>query len=151
MLNPLCYRKKLQHSPRTLSLLLLRMVFHIGPTVLEVGLVTGLMAYQFGPYHSAVVLTTIGGYLGFTMAVSSWRTKFRREMNRLENQASGRVVDSLLNYETVKYFNNAKYEGDRYEASLRGYQKVRAVELFCSVHCFWCEMCCFHLSFSVSL
>lgn len=50
------------------------------------------------------------------------RTKFRREMNRLENQASGRVVDSLINYETVQYFNNSRHEGDRYEASLRGYQ-----------------------------
>jgi len=82
------------------------------------------MTYQFGPAHSAVVLATIGSYLGFTIAISTWRTKFRREMNRLENEASSRVVDSLLNYETVKYFNNSTHEGDRYEASLRGYQKV---------------------------
>jgi ABC-type transport system involved in Fe-S cluster assembly fused permease/ATPase subunit len=98
------------------------MVFHVVPTVLEVTLVTGLMGYQFGSAHSGVVLTTIGSYVGFTVAISTWRTKFRREMNRLENQATGRVVDSLINYETVQYFNNAKYEGERYESSLRGYQ-----------------------------
>jgi ABC-type transport system involved in Fe-S cluster assembly fused permease/ATPase subunit len=82
------------------------------------------MGYQFGSAHSGVVLATIGSYVGFTVAVSTWRTKFRREMNRLENQASARVVDSLVNYETVQYFNNARYEGERYEASLRGYQKA---------------------------
>ena len=72
----------------------------------------------------AVVAATVTGYTGFTFAVTSWRTKFRREMNRLENQASGRVVDSLLNYETVQYFNNAPHEGERYETSLKGYQQA---------------------------
>jgi len=114
----------LDRGQRSISFVLNAMVFHIGPTLVEVGLVTGLMAYQFGSAHSAVVLVTIGSYLGFTIGVSTWRTKFRREMNRLENQASGRVVDSLLNYETVQYFNNTKHEGDRYEASLKGYQSA---------------------------
>lgn len=113
----------LDRGQRSISFVLNAMVFHIGPTVLEVSLVTGLLAYQFGPAHSGVVLATIGTYLAFTVGISTWRTKFRREMNRLENQASSRVVDSLLNYETVQYFNNAEYEGDRYEQSLRGYQK----------------------------
>jgi ABC-type transport system involved in Fe-S cluster assembly fused permease/ATPase subunit len=114
----------LDRGQRSISFVLNAMVFHVVPTVLEVTLVSGLMGYQFGSAHSGVVLATIGSYVGFTVAISTWRTKFRREMNRLENQASGRVVDSLINYETVQYFNNARYEGERYEASLLGYQKA---------------------------
>jgi ATP-binding cassette, subfamily B (MDR/TAP), member 7 len=112
----------LDRGQRSISFVLNAMVFHVVPTMLEVGLVTALMGYQFGSAHSGIVLATIVSYVGFTVAISTWRTKFRREMNRLENQASGRVVDSLINYETVQYFNNAKYEGQRYEASLKGYQ-----------------------------
>jgi ATP-binding cassette subfamily B (MDR/TAP) protein 7 len=100
------------------------MVFNVVPTTLEVSIVTGLMAYNFGTAHASVVLATIGAYTGFTVAVTMWRTQFRRDMNRLDNQASGRVVDSLLNYETVQYFNNSKHEGERYEESLAGYQKA---------------------------
>jgi ABC-type transport system involved in Fe-S cluster assembly fused permease/ATPase subunit len=100
------------------------MVFHIVPTVLEFSLVTGLMTYQFGSQHAVVVVGTIVSYLGFTVSVSIWRTKFRRDMNRLENQASSRVVDSLINFETVQYFNNQKHEVERYDSSLRGFQKA---------------------------
>jgi ATP-binding cassette subfamily B (MDR/TAP) protein 7 len=114
----------LDRGQRSISFTLNAMVFHIAPTILEVGIVTSLMGYQFGYAHSSVVMATVVAYTGFTLGVTSWRTKFRREMNRLENQASGRVVDSLLNYETVQYFNNAQYEGERYESSLKGYQKA---------------------------
>ena len=86
------------------------MVFHFFPTIVEVGLVTGLVYYQFGSPHAAVVLSTITAYTGFTMGITQWRTKFRRDMNRLENQASSRVVDSLVNYETVQFFNNVPHE-----------------------------------------
>lgn len=113
----------LDRGQRSISFVLNSMVFHVVPTLLEVTMVTGIMAYSFGMQHSVVVLGTVTAYLAFTVGITSWRTKFRRDMNRLENQASSRVVDSLLNYETVKYFNNEQYEGDRYESSLRGYQK----------------------------
>jgi ATP-binding cassette subfamily B (MDR/TAP) protein 7 len=83
-----------------------------------------LMAYNFGTTHSLVVLGTITSYVGFTVAVTSWRTKFRREMNRLENQASSRVVDSLINYETVQYFNARHHEVAKYDESLKGYQQA---------------------------
>jgi ATP-binding cassette subfamily B (MDR/TAP) protein 7 len=115
--------RTLDRGQRSISFILNAMVFHAFPTLLEVSLVTGLMAYNFGPAHSGVVLATVAAYVSFTVGVTQWRTKFRREMNRLENEASGRVVDSLLNYETVQYFNNTQHEGDRYETSLLGYQK----------------------------
>jgi len=114
----------LDRGNRSISFVLNAMVFHVAPTTFEVGLVTGLVYYQFGLSHAGVVLATIGAYTGFTMGITQWRTKFRRDMNRLENQASGRVVDSLVNYETVQFFNNINYEVGRYEESLKGYQKA---------------------------
>lgn len=114
----------LDRGNRSVTFVLNAMVFHIGPTLLEVSLVTGLMAYSFGMQHSAIVLGTVVSYIGFTLGVTQWRAQFRRDMNKLENQASGRVVDSLLNYETVQYFNNTEHEGKRYEESLQGFQKA---------------------------
>lgn len=114
----------LDRGQRSISFLLNAAVFNVIPTMLEVSLVTGLLAYQFGSAQAIVALGTVTAYTAFTVGVTSWRTQFRRDMNRLESQASGRVVDSLLNYETVQYFNNAQREGERYEESLRGYQKA---------------------------
>eukprot|EP00977_Amphora_coffeiformis_P016318 scaffold5017_cov171-Amphora_coffeaeformis.AAC.7 len=114
----------LDRGQRSISFVLNSMVFHLGPTLVEVFLVAGLLMYQFGTAHGVVVIGTVGTYVGFTLGITQWRTGFRREMNRLDNQASARVVDSLLNYETVQYCNNQKYEGERYEESLKGYQKA---------------------------
>jgi len=114
----------LDRGNRSISFVLNAMVFNIVPTTLEVAVVTALMAHHFGPTHAAVVLSTIGAYTAYTVGITQWRTQFRRDMNRLENEASSKVVDSLLNYETVKYFNNELHEGGRYETSLTGYQKA---------------------------
>lgn len=114
----------LDRGNRSISFVLNAMVFNVVPTVMEVGVVTGLMAYEFGAMHSGVVVGTIGAYTVFTVGITQWRTQFRRDMNRLENEASGKVVDSLLNYETVKYFNNEEHESKRYTESLAGYQKA---------------------------
>eukprot|EP00934_Nitzschia_sp_Nitz4_P005421 Nitzschia sp. Nitz4//scaffold40_size135432//54102//56177//NITZ4_003241-RA/size135432-processed-gene-0.64-mRNA-1//-1//CDS//3329551210//5411//frame0 len=112
----------LDRGNRSVSFVLNAMVFNTIPTIIEVGLVTSLVGYQFGSAHAGVVLATIATYTGFTIGITQWRTQFRRDMNRLENQASARVVDSLVNYETVQYFNNLQHEGDRYENTLKGYQ-----------------------------
>eukprot|EP00557_Chaetoceros_sp_GSL56_P011521 CAMPEP_0176486768 /NCGR_PEP_ID=MMETSP0200_2-20121128/5749_1 /TAXON_ID=947934 /ORGANISM="Chaetoceros sp., Strain GSL56" /LENGTH=701 /DNA_ID=CAMNT_0017883501 /DNA_START=184 /DNA_END=2289 /DNA_ORIENTATION=+ len=114
----------LDRGNRSISFVLNAMVFNVVPTFVEVGVVTGLMAYEFGAMHSGVVIGTIGAYTAFTVGITQWRTQFRRDMNRLENEASGKVVDSLLNYETVKYFNNERHEVNRYTESLAGYQKA---------------------------
>ena len=100
----------LDRGNRSISFVCDAMVFHAAPTTVEVGLVTGLVYYQFGLSHASVVLGTIATYTAFTAGITQWRTKFRRDMNRLENQASSRVVDSLVNYETVQYFNNLPHE-----------------------------------------
>jgi ABC-type multidrug transport system fused ATPase/permease subunit len=100
----------LDRGNRSISFVLNAMVFNVIPTTVEVGLVTALVYYQFGTAHASVVLATIAAYTGYTVGITQWRTQFRRDMNRLENQASGRVVDSLVNYETVQYFNNLPHE-----------------------------------------
>lgn len=100
----------LDRGNRSISFVLNAMVFNVIPTTVEVGLVSGLVYYQFGMGHAGVVLATIAAYTGYTVGITQWRTQFRRDMNRLDNQASGRVVDSLVNYETVQYFNNLPHE-----------------------------------------
>lgn len=114
----------LDRGNRSISFVLNAMVFNIIPTALEVSVVTGLMAYNFGTEHALVVLSTIVAYTMYTVGITQWRTQFRRDMNRLENRASSQVVDSLVNYETVQYFNNLDWEVQRYGSSLKGYQKA---------------------------
>lgn len=112
----------IERGNRSISFILNAMVFNTVPTIIEVGVVTGCLTYQFGPSHGATVLATIGAYVGYTVAMTQWRTPFRVTMNKMENKASGRISDSLLNYETVKYFNNEGHEGRMFESTLKGYQ-----------------------------
>ena len=114
----------MDRGQRSIQYALNAIVFHIAPTILEVSLVTGLLAWQFGSAYANITLGTVAAYSIFTIGITQWRTQFRRDMNRLENQANSRVVDSLLNYETVQYFNNVAHEGERYEESLAGYQQA---------------------------
>jgi ABC-type transport system involved in Fe-S cluster assembly fused permease/ATPase subunit len=100
------------------------MVFNTVPTLLEVAVVAGLMFRKFGIGHSLTVLVTIFFYTAFTILVTQWRSNIRKDMNTLENKASGKISDSLLNYETVKYFNNEIHEGETYENTLSQYQKM---------------------------
>lgn len=90
----------------------------------EVGVVMGLMYRKFGAMHALTVLLTIITYSSYTILVTTWRSSIRKDMIGLENKASGKVSDSLLNYETVKYFGQEVHEGDSYEATLRKYQKM---------------------------
>ena len=111
----------MEHGLKSIVTVLNSAVFHIVPTLLEVALVAGIMSYQFGGAHAGVVLVTVLSYTAFTFAVTSWRTKFRREMNRLGAEASGRTIDSFLNFETVQYFNNVPHECDRYAETMKKY------------------------------
>ena len=112
----------IERGNRSISFVLNAMVFNTVPTIIEVGVVTGCLYYQFGISHASTVLATIGAYVGYTIGITQWRTQFRKDMNRLNNEASGKLSDSLLNYETVKYFNNELHEGKTYETTLRKYQ-----------------------------
>ena len=112
----------IERGNRSISFTLNALVFQAIPTCVEVTAVTGCMYYTFGSYHAASVLATIGAYVSYTVGITQWRTQFRKDMNTSENEASGRLSDSLLNYETVKYFNNEVHEGKVYETTLKKYQ-----------------------------
>jgi ATP-binding cassette subfamily B protein len=100
------------------------MVFIIVPTFVELGLVAVILLGAYALKFSVATLITIILYIGFTLLVTNWRMKYRHEMNRLDSQASSIAVDSLLNYETVKYFNNERYELSRYGETLSQWENA---------------------------
>ena len=115
--------RALDRGTKGISFLLTSMVFHILPTALEISLVCGILTWQFGAQFAAITALTMVGYTAFTIWTTAWRTKFRRQANAADNKASTVSVDSLINYEAVKYFNNEKFEVARYDKALRGYEQ----------------------------
>jgi ATP-binding cassette subfamily B protein len=97
-------------------------VFNIVPTVVEIGLVTALLLRELDWRFAAVTLVTMVVYIAATIWISEWRTAGVRAMNEVESLSNARAVDSLLNYETVKYFGNEDFEARRYDADLRRYE-----------------------------
>ncbi|XP_076281712.1 ATP binding cassette subfamily B member 7 isoform X2 [Lasioglossum baleicum] len=114
--------KTIDRGSRGINFVLNAMVFNIVPTVFELGLVSTILYFKCGGEYAAVAVGCVGVYALFTLAVTQWRTKFRIFMNQAENEASNKAIDSLINYETVKYFNNEKFETERYDTSLKKYE-----------------------------
>ncbi|KAJ6216567.1 hypothetical protein RDWZM_007724 [Blomia tropicalis] len=113
--------KTIDRGTRGINFVLSALVFNVVPTLFEVSLVSTLLYIKFGPSYAAVTLGCIGAYSVFTLAVTQWRTQFRVNMNKAENAAGSQAIDSLINYETVKYFNNEKFESDQYQGLLKKY------------------------------
>ena len=99
-------------------------VFNVVPTILEVSLVTGLMWWLFDWRFAAIIVAAMVGYLLFTFSCSNWRVKIRRTMNEMDSQAQTRAIDSLLNFETVKYFGNERHESARFDEALVRYERA---------------------------
>ncbi|XP_053734666.1 iron-sulfur clusters transporter ABCB7, mitochondrial [Synchiropus splendidus] len=114
--------KAIDRGTRGISFVLSALVFNLGPTMFEMGLVSAILYYKCGGQFAAVALGTLSAYTLFTILVTQWRTRFRIEMNKADNEAGNAAIDSLLNYETVKYFNNEKYESERYDSFLKIYE-----------------------------
>ncbi|KAF1848319.1 iron-sulfur clusters transporter-like protein atm1 [Cucurbitaria berberidis CBS 394.84] len=116
--------RAIDRGTKGISFLLTSMVFHIVPTALEISLVCGILTYQYGWQFAAITGITMTAYSAFTILTTSWRTKFRKQANAADNKAATVAVDSMINYEAVKYFNNEKYEVGRYDKALKDYEKA---------------------------
>lgn len=112
----------IERGVKGVEFLLRFMLFSIGPLILELIFIAIIFFYLFDVWYLVVVATTITVYIWFTFKVTEWRVRIRKEMNDLDTDANQKAVDSLLNFETVKYFNAEAREADRYDASMRGYE-----------------------------
>ncbi len=99
-------------------------LFSIGPLIIELSMVSIFFAVVFGWQYAAVVVVTIALYVTFTFKITEWRVQIRRKMNDQDTDANQKAIDSLLNYETVKYFNAEKREADRYDRAMEGYESA---------------------------
>jgi len=114
----------IERGTKGIDFLLRFSLFNIVPTIIELVLVCVILAYAFDIWYSVVTAVTVIVYMVFTFAVTEWRTRFRREMNDLDTEANTKAVDSLLNYETVKYFGNEEHETRRFDRSMTGYERA---------------------------
>ncbi|CAI6008512.1 unnamed protein product [Closterium sp. NIES-65] len=114
--------RTIDRGTRAINFILSSMLFNVFPTLLEIGLVSSILAYKFGPSFAVVTGATVTAYTAFTLGITQWRTKFRQQMNKADNDSSSRAIDSLINYETVKYFNNEEHEAAMYDTFLKRYE-----------------------------
>lgn len=116
--------RAIERGTQGVSFLLTFVLFNIGPTMLEICMVVVVLLYLYEIWFGIITFITMVVYIAFTLGITQWRIKFRRSMNDLNNTANNKAVDSLINYETVKYFSNEEHEAGRYGAALMGYNKV---------------------------
>ncbi|XP_065076840.1 iron-sulfur clusters transporter ABCB7, mitochondrial isoform X2 [Ochlerotatus camptorhynchus] len=114
--------KTIDRGSRGINFVLTAMVFNVVPTMFELALVSSILGAKCGFAYAALSMGCVGVYSAYTLAVTQWRTRFRVYMNQAENEAGNKAVDSLINYETVKYFNNERYEAQRYDDVLKKYE-----------------------------
>jgi len=112
----------IERGTKGIEFLLNFMLFNIVPTILEILLVCGILWVLYDFWFSLVTFATIAGYIAFTLSITEWRIKFRRAMNETDQEANTKAIDSLLNYETVKYFGNEAHEARRFDDALRRYE-----------------------------
>lgn len=112
----------MERGVKGVEFLLRFMLFSIGPLILKLLIVAGIFYLEFGFIYMAIVLITIVLYIWFTFSVTEWRVKVRKEMNDKDTDANQKAIDSLLNFETVKYFGAEEREALRYDESMRGYE-----------------------------
>ena len=117
--------RDIERGVNGISFLMRFMVFNIVPTFLEIGLIIGLLSWNYSAWFAIIVFVSVVAYIGFSVLATEWRTNFIRQMNQAESKSSTRSVDSLLNFETVKYFNNEAYEAERYDENLAEWENAR--------------------------
>ncbi len=116
--------RDLERGTRSVSTILNYMVFSVLPVLVEFGLVAAILLSQYDPMFTLVTFGSVVIYVAFTLAITEWRMDYRHQMNRLDSEANSRAFDSLMNYETVKYFGNEAMELGRYDATLSDWERV---------------------------
>ncbi len=116
--------RDIERGTRGISFLLNFMLFNILPTLLEIGLVAAILLSKYSVWFAVITFVTLVIYIAFTLFVTEWRMVVRRTMNELDSRANSRAIDSLLNYETVKYFGNEQYEARRYDQNMAHWESA---------------------------
>jgi len=116
--------RAIERGTKGIDFLLRFSLFNVLPTLLEILLVCGVLLVNYGWSFSLTTLVAVSGYIVFTLTVTEWRMKYRREMNRTDSEANTRAIDSLLNFETVKYFGNEGHEATRFDGSMARYERA---------------------------
>jgi ATP-binding cassette subfamily B protein len=117
--------RDIERGVRGIESLIAYSLYSIVPTLIEVVLVLTILGMKFDKWYAIITLLALGLYIYFTVTVTEWRTKFRKQVNELDSGAHTRAIDSLLNYETVKYFGNEAFEAARYDESLNKLRQAR--------------------------
>ncbi|MDC7716737.1 ABC transporter ATP-binding protein/permease [Vogesella sp. DC21W] len=115
--------RDIERGTKGIGFLLNFTVFNILPTLVEIGLVIGILLHRYNAWFAVVTFATIAIYIVFTLVITEWRTVFRRSMNDLDSKANSKAIDALINYETVKYFGNEGYETRRYDGNLASWEQ----------------------------
>jgi ATP-binding cassette subfamily B protein len=116
--------RDVERGTRGITTLISFALFSILPTLLEIGLVSAILIARYDPWFIGITVGALVLYIAFTVTITEWRTGFRRAMNELDSRANSRAMDSLINYETVKYFNNEEYEALRYDESMQRWESA---------------------------
>jgi ATP-binding cassette subfamily B protein len=119
--------RDIERGTRGISFLLTFLLFNILPTLLEIGLVAAILFVKYNPWFAIITFVTLVIYIAFTLFITEWRMVYRRTMNDMDSKANTRAIDSLINYETVKYFGNEKYEVERYDEQMSKWE-ISAVQ-----------------------
>jgi len=114
--------RDIERGSRGISFLLNFMLFNILPTLLEIGLVAVILLSNYDVWFSVIIFSTLAAYIALTLVITEWRMIFRRTMNDMDSKANTRAIDSLLNYETVKYFGNESWEAQRYDEHMQKWE-----------------------------
>jgi len=116
--------RAVERGTKGIEFLLRFMLFNIMPTLLEIVLICGVLWYLYGPSYALLTFCTLLVYILWTTLITEWRLKFRRTMNEMDGEATTKAIDSLLNFETVKYFGNEDHEANRFDHALKTYEKA---------------------------
>ncbi len=116
--------RDIERGTRGVNSLISYSLFNVLPTLVEITLVLGYLVLNYDIWFTVITGVALAGYIAFTVIVTEWRTHFRRTMNDLDSKANTKAIDSLLNYETVKYFGNEEYEAKRYDQGLQSFENA---------------------------